>query len=1024
MSLNSVIPSATPDSDTFSGILDASLNGIIAYEALRDETGQIHDFRALLINQAAQKVLHLPDTKPGWQMLVRFPATRDRGMFDRYREVVQTGEAIRFETPYQADGLDGWYDVAVGKLNDGFVITFNDITVQKRDSLAINDRNELFQSILDTSFSSILIYEAMRDETGEIQDFRLKLANPRAEAKMRNRFKATADQRTLLTINPDARRTGQFNRYVEVMETGQSVRQEHLYPNFNTWYDTIITRSGDGVVITATNITEQKELISQQEQHNNFMKAMLDGSLNGLLLLEPVYDDQQTIVDFRVQAANQSIEQLSGVRPDQAIGRLMLTIYPGIKEAGYFDMYVRVVQIGKPERLETYYEDEKGLKGWFEVSATCQENKVIVTFSNTTKFRQAEQELKQAANHIQAVIDNSQTGIFVFSPVYDESGKHVDFRFKTINRMVAAMVGQTPDVVTGTVASDWFISYRETGLFDKYRYTYETGEEQRFEINYNVDGFDVWFDVKAIKMNDDVLVTFTDFTNLKQTQLAQEKQADLLYNVLNGSQNGIMSFEAIRDASGVITDFQFKTINQASEQIVGVPIDTMMQTTLLSIFPGNVESGLFHKYVYTVETGEPTRTEVEYKADGLDFWLDISARKLGDGFVVTFTDTSVVKRVSQAVEKSATELQTVIDMSQTGIFLFGPVFDEAGELIDFRYRVANKTVAAFAGQDSTAAPGTLASAWFPDYKQNGLFDCYKDLYLTGGQTKFDFHYKGDGVDVWVNIVATKINDEVLVTFTDFTALKRLQQQLENSVVDLQNSNKNLEQFAYVASHDLQEPLRKIQQFSDILQTSYADVLDESGRGMLTRMQSAADRMRTLIKDVLAYSRITTKRENARSLNLNALIGDVLTDLETAIADKQAVVYRDLLPIVLGDAAQMRQLFQNLISNALKFNKPGRQPQLRLRSYTQQGCETGLLLPPADETKLFHRIELSDNGIGFDPAHADKIFQVFQRLHNRNEYAGTGIGLAIVQKVVENHQGHIRAEGKPGEGATFIILLPA
>ena len=263
----------------------------------------------------------------------------------------------------------------------------------------------------------------------------------------------------------------------------------------------------------------------------------------------------------------------------------------------------------------------------------------------------------------------------------------------------------------------------------------------------------------------------------------------------------------------------------------------------------------------------------------------------------------------------------------------------------------------------------------------------------------------------------------LVTFNDFTELKKLQQQLEASVIDLQRSNRNLEQFAYVASHDLQEPLRKIQQFGDILQSSYASALDESGQDMLARMRSAAERMRILIKDVLAYSRITTKRETAKAVDLNEILREVTSDLEASVVETNAIVQIDTLPVVSGDAAQLRQLFQNLISNALKFTKPRQHPQLRLRYTVQRGRDTGLPVSASDETRQFYRLELSDNGIGFNPHEAEKIFQVFQRLHNRKEYQGTGIGLAIVQKVVDNHQGYIHAEGRPEEGATFTILLP-
>jgi len=468
---------------------------------------------------------------------------------------------------------------------------------------------------------------------------------------------------------------------------------------------------------------------------------------------------------------------------------------------------------------------------------------------------------------------------------------------------------------------------------------------------------------------------------------------------------------------------------------VGVPLATMRGNKLLTLFPGNVETGLFALYVNTTETGEPGRTEVYYNQDGLDFWLDISAQKLGDGFVVTFNDISVVKRAAKVVEESAAELQTVIDTAQTGISLFSPVRDEFGEVIDFRFRIANRQLASYVGQEPEAVIGALGSQWFPDYKTNGLFDAYQKTYLTGETQRFDIHYDGSGIDVWLDIMATKMGDEVLVTFGDYTSLKKLQRELESSVVDLQRSNVNLEQFAYVASHDLQEPLRKIQAFGDILETQYGPVIGEQGADMIRRMQSAAARMQVLIKDVLAYSRIATKRDDVRSVALDQLVASVVDDFETAIIDRNATVTVNSLPTVMGDAGQLRQLFQNLLSNALKFTKPNQLPGptpasgpptalITVTTRTLKGRDAGISISPGDADRLFHLIEIVDNGIGFDPHQAERIFQVFQRLHNRSEYQGTGIGLAIVKKVVENHSGHIQAVGRPGEGATFRILLPA
>jgi PAS domain S-box-containing protein len=240
--------------------------------------------------------------------------------------------------------------------------------------------------------------------------------------------------------------------------------------------------------------------------------------------------------------------------------------------------------------------------------------------------------------------------------------------------------------------------------------------------------------------------------------------------------------------------------------------------------------------------------------------------------------------------------------------------------------------------------------------------------------------------------------------------------------NLKRLNENLEQFAYIASHDLQEPLRKIQQFSDLLKQDYADQLG-SGAHHLDRMQSAAKRMSQLIRDLLAFSRIATQEVKLAPVSLSQIIGESLDTLSVAIEESGALIEVDSLPTVQGDASQLGQLFQNLLSNAIKFHKPCEKPQIRVRAQTVARAEVASPLMQSDPNESYHRIEISDKGIGFDAKYTDRIFQVFQRLHGKNEFAGTGVGLAICQKVVTNHGGLLTAHSQPGQGATFTVYLP-
>ncbi len=246
--------------------------------------------------------------------------------------------------------------------------------------------------------------------------------------------------------------------------------------------------------------------------------------------------------------------------------------------------------------------------------------------------------------------------------------------------------------------------------------------------------------------------------------------------------------------------------------------------------------------------------------------------------------------------------------------------------------------------------------------------------------------------------------------------------LSESNHNLSRSNNNLEQFAYIASHDLQEPLRKIQQFGDLLQSQYGGQLGEGIR-YLERMQAAAARMATLIRDLLTFSRIATQRDSAAPVSLQGVVEEVLLTLDWTIQEVGAQVEVGSLPTVAGDALQLEQLFQNLLSNALKFRRGGTSPLIEVRASLLDAADLPADLKPDRVTAQYHRIEVIDNGVGFEEKYLDRIFQVFQRLHGQSEFTGTGIGLAICEKVVTNHGGAITARSQPGQGTTFMVYLP-
>jgi PAS domain S-box-containing protein len=306
--------------------------------------------------------------------------------------------------------------------------------------------------------------------------------------------------------------------------------------------------------------------------------------------------------------------------------------------------------------------------------------------------------------------------------------------------------------------------------------------------------------------------------------------------------------------------------------------------------------------------------------------------------------------------------------------------------------------------------------------------------ITGKALHEGWRVRKDGTTFWGNVVITALHNDQgeVIGFTkvtrDLTEKKMAEERLRVTSLKLEQKNKELEQmnselssFAYISSHDLQEPLRKIQTFSDrIMELEYENLSDE-GKDYFQRMQAGAMRMQKLIRDILAYSRATTAEKKLELVDLNDLLEQSRQELEVMIIEKKARIESDALPTLKVIPFQILQLFTNLLSNALKFSKAETPPHVLIRAELVDAKSVESHIPVLAK-QLWH-ISFKDHGIGFDPVYEKKIFEVFQRLHSRNEYGGTGIGLSICKKIMENHQGWITAESVPDKGATFHVYFP-
>lgn len=632
-------------------------------------------------------------------------------------------------------------------------------------------------------------------------------------------------------------------------------------------------------------------------------------------------------------------------------------------------------------------------------------------------------DLKEQKLLIGSILEASFNGIYALKAVRNNKEIITDFRYLFANNNIAKALKMDAEEIIGNSVLELIPETRTNGFFELFCRVLQTGEPVRDITHFVTEKLDHWYDYVIAPIDKEtVVVTLQDITEQKLASLQMEQQRNLLDNILKYSPSGITVTEVIRNDSGEVVDGVTVMANAITEKYLSLPLKKLLKSKVSESDPGILTSPGFQQALQTLATGKPFTLQYFFKPTGK--WLELSiARMDADHIITVFTDITATKKAQLEIEQSVERLAAVFNAAQAGMFTLSPVYDKENEIVDFRFILTNSNFAAYIGQTPEVLKDTLASSWLPGYVAIDGFEMYKKTFLTGETQRKNIHYNADGQELYLDLMSTKVGDEVLVTFTDYTQLKTTQIQLEKYIEELKRSNTNLEEFAYAASHDLKEPIRKIHLFSGRLKERLREKLQPEDENFFDRIENASKRMNALIDDLLLYSHVSRGAAMEEMVDLNEKTGLVLEDLDLEITEKKAKIIVDGLPTVKGHRRQLQQLFQNLISNALKYNKPGLPPEIHVHSRLANAHDLEQVTGE-NGNKAYYLIEVRDNGIGFDPAEAERIFNIFTRLHGNAEYKGTGVGLSIARKVVENHDGYIWAESQPDEGAVFKILLPA
>lgn len=505
-----------------------------------------------------------------------------------------------------------------------------------------------------------------------------------------------------------------------------------------------------------------------------------------------------------------------------------------------------------------------------------------------------------------------------------------------------------------------------------------------------------------------------------QTDISETKSASDKLELIQGRQDllreitlsGLMVLDLVPGSEG--TEFLISDVNNYAGEAFGIRAEDMIGQRLNVVLSCHWSTKLDGVYRKITETGQNQSFDIQYRSGDLNLAVRANAGWTPRGMVVAFTMITDLLQTQENLRKLnqqvVLERARYIDQYRSApALLYSTNMDrivlDGSERFFEHFGYAREEMV---GQH-------LSRFLTEETNEFALSDVVSDFIRDGycSDVPYQFVAKtGEIRDVELSAIVAPIpikegSPNHLAVLNDVTERNAVQAELLRKNLELQKLNKSLGSFAYIASHDLQEPLRKIRQFSEVFLEDNWDRVDEDGQYMLTVISKSAQRMSKLISDLLAYSRTSNKVLVYSSINLGELVADVCGELELKIAETQADIRTNDLQIVEGDRPHLEQLFRNLIGNALKYRHPNRAPIITIRP-----CDA---LPACC-------FKVADNGIGFDSRYVDQIFQPFRRLHPSHDYEGSGIGLALCQTICNHHGWTISGEGQPGEGAIFSICL--
>ncbi len=645
----------------------------------------------------------------------------------------------------------------------------------------------------------------------------------------------------------------------------------------------------------------------------------------------------------------------------------------------------RVRETGEAVReRELALEDPSGTRRWFSLSAVPVEaadgslERVVLTAEEITQLKRHAENLERRTAELETELGEILGRISDAFYALDR-----DWRFTHVNQRAAELLGGQPGDFIGAFLWERFPETIDTEVEERYRTAMETQEPVSFEIRD--DQREVWLEINAYPSETGLSVYFRDVTNRKE----REGELGRYRTIVRTVEDGIYTVDL---------DGRFTMVNEAYVEMTGYSREELLGSHVsLVVDEETVESAgdLEERLVEGTDRTPKIEAEIQ-RADGSTVPAEATFALFpsNDERIGVVRDITERRARERAIKESERRYRTLAENFPDGVVA---LFDT-----DLEYTAAGGQLLDDLGVDPEEAIGESVPERYPDHVVEQVLPHFQEA-LGGTASEFEIEYYDRHLYAHTLPIrdAEDAIDRGMLVAQDITERVEYREQLEES-------NRRLEQFAHIASHDLQEPLRMVSSYLSLLEDRYGDELDGEAIEFIDYAVDGAERMREMIQDLLAYSRLDNETGPIEPVELKTVVESTLASLEQRIEEESATVHVGDLPTVAVDANQLEMVFQNLIGNAIKYQGE-RPPEIEIGAERENGT---------------WRIRVTDNGIGIDPAYTDQIFEIFQRLHGQEDYPGTGIGLALCRKIVRGHDGEIWVESEPGEGSTFYFTLPA